>query len=213
MKKDTCDFNHLILYAKGWYQWTNRVDDVRKILAHRCLIYPEHFSDSDVWQCSVHALETHCPGKTANILADIFKPMPGESNPFTWFSELCPLPRALYYILCELSHLTVKDKDGNWILNLGDPDPAVLPVKEEGKSSDIEQPYLFGYRVDKVRSYNKRYGDDRLCKCGHPYYRHFDSHEDMLDVGCKYCRCFEFVEAQPDSKDVLAIVAEQQEGE
>lgn len=31
----TCDFNHLILYAKGWYKKTDFLDDVRKILAHR----------------------------------------------------------------------------------------------------------------------------------------------------------------------------------
>ncbi len=43
--------------------------------------------------------------------------------------------------------------------------------------------------------YNECYGDDRLCKCGHPYYRHFDSYEDMAPVGCKYCGCGEFKEA------------------
>jgi len=39
--------------------------------------------------------------------------------------------------------------------------------------------------------YDKDFGDDRDCKCGHPYYRHFDTYEDMAPVGCKYCgyRC------------------------
>lgn len=35
--------------------------------------------------------------------------------------------------------------------------------------------------------YDPKYGDDRKCVCGHAYYRHFDSYEDMAPVGCKYC--------------------------
>ena len=48
--------------------------------------------------------------------------------------------------------------------------------------------------------YRADYGDDRDCKCGHPYYRHFDTYpqypteeypdgERMAPVGCKYCQC------------------------
>jgi len=35
--------------------------------------------------------------------------------------------------------------------------------------------------------YDKEFGDGRDCECGHPYYRHFDTYEDMAPVGCKYC--------------------------
>jgi hypothetical protein len=35
--------------------------------------------------------------------------------------------------------------------------------------------------------YDKTFGDDRECACGHPYYRHFDGYEDNAPVGCKYC--------------------------
>jgi hypothetical protein len=45
------------------------------------------------------------------------------------------------------------------------------------------------------KEYNPQYGDDKLCKCGHSYYRHFDSWEGMAPVGCKYCGCREFVPA------------------
>jgi len=35
--------------------------------------------------------------------------------------------------------------------------------------------------------YDPNYGDDKLCKCGHAYYRHFDTYDNMINVGCKYC--------------------------
>jgi len=40
---------------------------------------------------------------------------------------------------------------------------------------------VFGKRYDPL------FGDDRLCECGHPYYRHFDTYDGMNPVGCKYC--------------------------
>lgn len=46
--------------------------------------------------------------------------------------------------------------------------------------------------------YNPGFGDERLCECGHSYYRHFDTYEDMEPVGCKYCtydECGAFKEA------------------
>lgn len=48
--------------------------------------------------------------------------------------------------------------------------------------------------VETVRHYNPDFGDDRVCQCGHSYYRHFDPYEEMRAVGCKYCRCYDFVE-------------------
>lgn len=46
-----------------------------------------------------------------------------------------------------------------------------------------------------VITYNPLYGDARICKCGHRYYRHFDSYENNDPVGCKYCSCRTFEEA------------------
>jgi hypothetical protein len=53
-------------------------------------------------------------------------------------------------------------------------------------------PYLISYSVERVLSYNPAFGNDRLCECGDPYDRHFDSYEDMYPCGCKYCGCREF---------------------
>lgn len=53
-------------------------------------------------------------------------------------------------------------------------------------------PYIVTETVIKQYSYNPDYGDDKICQCYHPYHRHFDSHDDMANTGCKYCDCKEF---------------------
>jgi len=58
----------------------------------------------------------------------------------------------------------------------------------------MEHPYIETRRVVIDRKYNPNYGDDKICECGHTYYRHFDSYEDMYACGCKYCGCNDFVE-------------------
>ena len=49
------------------------------------------------------------------------------------------------------------------------------------------------------REYDPAYGSERLCTCGHIYYRHFDTYDHMRPVGCKYCgfQCTGFKEKQP----------------
>jgi hypothetical protein len=47
---------------------------------------------------------------------------------------------------------------------------------------------------DTAYKYDPEFGNDRLCKCGHVYYRHFDSYEEMYPCGCKYCSCTDFEE-------------------
>lgn len=57
-----------------------------------------------------------------------------------------------------------------------------------------ELPYLTDVLTIRVREYNPNFGDDKTCECGHSYYRHFDSYEEMSNVGCKYCHCNDFKE-------------------
>lgn len=58
-----------------------------------------------------------------------------------------------------------------------------------------EQPYIEHTELVVIRVYNPKYGDDRVCECGHTYYRHFDTYCDMYNWGCKYCGCFDFKES------------------
>lgn len=64
------------------------------------------------------------------------------------------------------------------------------------KKKKVEKPYLFRTVKKIKRKYNPKYGDDRICECGHQYYRHFDwfGYKEMTAVGCKYCECYIFKE-------------------
>jgi len=71
---------------------------------------------------------------------------------------------------------------------------------DEDESSD-EQPYLEEVIVKRIKKYNPKYGDERICKCSHSYYRHFDSYEEMYPCGCKYCQCYDFQEREKDEQE------------
>ena len=61
--------------------------------------------------------------------------------------------------------------------------------------------------------YDPEFGDDRICDCGHAYYRHFDTYENMAPVGCKYCHCCEFREGGvPESCSQCAWSHEEDDG-
>jgi len=63
-------------------------------------------------------------------------------------------------------------------------------VREDQNPADIGKNYIetMGFEVVSTELvYDPTYGDDVLCECGHAYYRHFDTYEDMRPVGCKYC--------------------------
>ena len=93
----------------------------------------------------------------------------------------------------------------------GNENPEITEIKPY-KRNPVEEPYIYGTEQDLFtrrekplvsiqKRYNKNYGDKRMCKCGHSYYRHFDSWENMDACGCKYCGCFTFVEKKEETKE------------
>ena len=72
-----------------------------------------------------------------------------------------------------------------------------------------EEPYVIEEVKKLIRHYNPNYGDHRVCDCGHTYYRHFDTYEEMSDAGCKYCACDTF-EEDPESNGCIALSGEVQ---
>lgn len=47
--------------------------------------------------------------------------------------------------------------------------------------------------ISSEPEYDPSFGDNRKCQCGHTYYRHFDTYDNMSAVGCKYCSSWEDV--------------------
>jgi len=63
-------------------------------------------------------------------------------------------------------------------------------IREDQNPADIGRMYIetMGFEViETVTLYDPNFGDDVECECGHAYYRHFDTYEEMEPVGCKYC--------------------------
>ena len=67
-----------------------------------------------------------------------------------------------------------------------------LIAEYEKSTGSVESPFLIDVHIE--HKYNPKYGNGRICKCGHAYHRHFDSYENMDNVGCKYCGCHNFEE-------------------
>lgn len=71
--------------------------------------------------------------------------------------------------------------------------PAIEQVVAETSQQigDSNGPYVT-YSIQRTivaYTWNPGYNESSLCECGHHYRRHFDSHEEMPPVGCKYCEC------------------------
>ena len=84
-----------------------------------------------------------------------------------------------------------------------------MSENKENKEN-TESPYIEKVKVVETveRKYNPAYGDDRVCQCGHPYHRHFDSYEDMYAIGCKYCGCDDFKEEEKSEVDIRLVALE-----
>jgi hypothetical protein len=79
---------------------------------------------------------------------------------------------------------------------------------EDREDSELvvdERPYIKETNHHIKYKYNPKYGDNKLCVCGHPYCRHFDPYESMEAVGCKYCDCYKFIERTEENKDCINI--------
>ena len=91
--------------------------------------------------------------------------------------------------------LQKQKEDGKEFITDEELDSIIIRIlnEENHPDSTVESPYI-KVLLPEYLGYNPRYGDDRICICGHSYYRHFDTYDNMRNVGCKYCQCSEFVE-------------------
>ena len=128
---EICDFNHLILYAKGWYKRTDFLKDVRKILAHRCGTEKKYMSNQDIWALLVHASEKYLSEyERIEVMSRMFSGSHVDDNAkvcnfLKWQGQTSWI-RPAKMIVGKLSCLEVKN-----VLNLGRPDPKILPLHDE----------------------------------------------------------------------------------
>lgn len=80
-------------------------------------------------------------------------------------------------------------------------DTIIEADREQGEKMKEEKPYIVETITMQKKKYNPNYGDNRMCVCGHTYYRHFDPWDDMEAVGCKYCGCEEFIEVDREVRE------------
>jgi hypothetical protein len=69
----------------------------------------------------------------------------------------------------------------------------VQAMLEESPRREI-QLIAHGIHIQLSAMWDAKHDQEAPCFCGHSYYRHFDSYEDMEPVGCKYCECMSFEE-------------------
>lgn len=92
------------------------------------------------------------------------------------------------YVYSNRAMVDVLNDDRELVgVSLNDPDFEFILLNHFNPVDAKNMPYIKG-------RYNPEYGDNRICVCGHPYYRHFDSYDNMEPVGCKYCGCYQFEE-------------------
>ena len=137
---EVCDFNHVLLYAKGHYKQDNIIDDLKKIYAKRSAINPEDMSLSDVCELSLNALEKYAPNKVSHVIEDLFKNSIRLFYDKKEYSNEFYLTIILQSILSKLRYILIV-KNEKIILNLGEPDKNILPLvdhKEEEKQEKMK---------------------------------------------------------------------------
>lgn len=69
-------------------------------------------------------------------------------------------------------------------------DEFVRLIEQEEVAQHVDTSYVPSSEDEIAEQYDEKFGDNKPCLCGHPYYRHFDTYEQMSAVGCKYCSHF-----------------------
>lgn len=115
---DKNSYTHLYLYAKGWYEQDNLIDDMRAILAHRSGVKEKSISAEAIIQVLVNVAWPHIVQNKSRF---------DEIMRVFAFGDTIMYPdnklyAAIALLLGVLHFTTTKD------LNLGQPDGEVLPV-------------------------------------------------------------------------------------
>lgn len=72
--------------------------------------------------------------------------------------------------------------------------PAWAPTVQLLRDAMDDYEHWIKHGYSKASAWDEKFEQSKVCQCGHPYYRHFDTYEDMYPCGCKYCACRMFHE-------------------
>jgi len=136
--EEVVDYNHVILYAKGWYKKTDRIQDLQRILGMRCGISADRINVRDILYTLSTIFYTYCV-KNENYFTDFTKSL------FEWvnvpnvgtrmYSDITTIRHAIECLLGKISIIQCRDTKRNGqeviLLNLGKPDYSILPKSED----------------------------------------------------------------------------------
>ena len=121
---------HFWLYAKGWYQETDTLSDLRKIQSKYSGIYVENISDIQVFDHLAKIAGRILLRKDEYAFAEFLSSiLPHNywkvSRGNAWNVQLAIIEDCLFIIRIEACH----NREDNLDFDLGLPDPAILPLK------------------------------------------------------------------------------------
>lgn len=115
---------HFYLYAKMHYQRTSTMKDLKKILCKYTGL--SKVSDKDVFSFVFDLAKLHMkPYQWSEAIEHTFFPM------FMFKKGTTAKSRFLDKMISVLSLTKVVDNKGNKVLNLGKPDPDILPLRKK----------------------------------------------------------------------------------
>lgn len=123
-------YRHFYLYAKGKYQTrANILDDLRIIQADYCGLFPDSVSDRDIIGMLSRISYPHI--HEGNFEDLIFRITGNAFHIMYDFDDRTPTEKAALAFLSILMFVPVYNDEKEMLLNLGAPDPDILPLKKK----------------------------------------------------------------------------------
>ena len=127
---------HFTLYSKGHYEKSDLMSDMKTIAAHRAQTKPKHILESDIVFLLLGEVE-RLTGITEHFLQQFVTRIRED---FVFWPAILKFPRTptldeVIITACLGELATTKVKDGTTVyLNLGEPDPTVLPLSNSSST-------------------------------------------------------------------------------
>ncbi len=135
-------FRHIWLYAKDWYMKDDDPwKDLRKIVSKEVAMQEEAVTEGNVFDVviDVALIAIQQSGNVDHTLRSIFSSLFSRNK----YHREDPFHEPEDYVLLELLSVIrlakIIDDDGKVLINLGEPDPDILPLSETAKAESSEE--------------------------------------------------------------------------